>query len=368
MVLLRKLTAILTLSLIIVLMGFHPVSASPGYKVRVSFLEFVHEKLTMDDYILQVEFEVPSINHYEFKRTPCSRYASELTPLEFDIDKSWLGLSARLTIMAMWHIDDVLIDINPNRADGRWSPFGKRASALVITYTLGNPPKQISADGNDDGYLTDLRNDAYIKFTIETLIPKGYLQCKAYHNDIDIGSNVIVEVWAPFPEGGGYVLVANQTANAVIELACGTYLVRVIYTSVIEKNVTVAEDVTTYEEFHWFDLIIEPTEGGETLGSPGKYLPGTYVFREGETITIVARPFEGYVFRHWILDGQVITTENPEITIRMNSQHTLKAVFAHQGIQLWIIAVITAALTVGLIAILSLRLRRHRGKVRRDNE
>jgi len=154
----------------------HVAKASPeSYSLRVRWLDFVHEKLVMDDYILQAEFEVPSVGHYEAKRTPCSRYVSDLTPLEFNIQESWLGLPARLTIVAFWHLDDVIIDINPNPADGRWIPgayfneAAKKASALVLYYTIGTEPIQRSADGNDDGYLADLNNDAYIKFVVETL-------------------------------------------------------------------------------------------------------------------------------------------------------------------------------------------------------
>jgi hypothetical protein len=123
----------------------------------------------MNDYILQVEFEVPSVSQYESKRTPCARYLSELTPLEFNVQESWLNLSVKLTIAAFWHLDDVIIDINPNPADGHWTPYGKEASALVLSYTIGNAPMQRSADGNDDGYLSDLNNDAYIKLVVETL-------------------------------------------------------------------------------------------------------------------------------------------------------------------------------------------------------
>jgi hypothetical protein len=153
----------------------HVAKASESYSLRVRWLDFVDEKLVMDDYKIFVEFEIPSINHYESKQTPEVRYASELTPLVFSIQESWLGLSARLTIVAFWHLNDVLIDINPNSADGRWmpgawqqNPLAKKASALVLSYTIW-APMQRSADGNDDGYLTDLNNDAYIKLAVETL-------------------------------------------------------------------------------------------------------------------------------------------------------------------------------------------------------
>jgi len=147
----------------------HVAKASPeSYSLRVRWLAFVHEKELMYDYIFEVEFRVPSVGHYDAKRTPSSRYLEEHPPLTFDIQESWLNLSATLTIIAFWHADDVIIDINPDPADGRWTPFGKEASALVVSYTIW-APMQCSADGNDDGYLTDLRNDAYIKFVVETL-------------------------------------------------------------------------------------------------------------------------------------------------------------------------------------------------------
>jgi len=150
-------------------------AASDNYSLRVRWLAFVHEKLVMDDYKIFVEFDIPSINHYESKQTPEVRYASKLTPLTFSIQEFWLGLSARLTIVAFWHLNDVIIDINPNPVDGRWIPgayfeeAAKKASALVISYTIGNEPMQFSADGNDDGYILDGTNDAYIKFVVETL-------------------------------------------------------------------------------------------------------------------------------------------------------------------------------------------------------
>ncbi|MEM3383814.1 MAG: hypothetical protein QXD42_04045 [Nitrososphaerales archaeon] len=145
-----------------------PTPPNPKYSIIVQWLKFKHEKTVMNDYILQVELEIPSIGYYNSKRTPCGRYLSEFPPLEFDIPESSLNCSAKLTIMAFWHLDDVIIDINPNHNDGRWTPFGKKASALVIYYTINSEPMEYFADGNDDGYITDGNNDAYIRFLVET--------------------------------------------------------------------------------------------------------------------------------------------------------------------------------------------------------
>jgi len=174
----KPINALMALGIVIVLhtTTFHMAYASSDdYSLRVRWIEFTHEKVVMDDYILQVEFEIPSVGHYEAKRTPCGRYLSDLTPLEFNVQEGWLNHSARFIIVAFWHLNDVIIDINPNPADGRWIPgayfeeAAKKASALVISYKIGSDPMQRSADGNDDGYLADLNNDAYIKLVVETL-------------------------------------------------------------------------------------------------------------------------------------------------------------------------------------------------------
>jgi hypothetical protein len=257
-----------------------PVVNASDFSVNVRFLSFVPDRWIEIDYILAVELEIPSVGHYDEKRTDCSRYLSQIPSLEFSVKKSWVGLNAKVTIFARWHAIDALIDINPNPYDGRWTPQGKQASALVVWYVIGDPTKEIAADGNNDGYLTDLGNDAYIRLMIETLIPR-------------------------------------------------------------------------------FDLTIEQFEGGETLPSPG-----TYAYVEGEVITVTAMPHSGYKFSHWILDGQIIKTENPEITVAMNSQHTLRAVFAKEETQLWIVFAITAAaLTAGLLVILGYRRHRFRKKM-----
>ena len=149
--------------------GGHVGYASSNFSFKVRFLSFLADSWIQNDYILSVELEIPSASYYGEKRTDCSRYLSQLPFLEFSIDDSWIGLDAKITIVARWHLDDVLIDINPNPADGRWGPFNKQASALVLSYVIGATPVQGSADGKDDGYLLDYRHDAHIAYALETL-------------------------------------------------------------------------------------------------------------------------------------------------------------------------------------------------------
>lgn len=143
--------------------------ASSNFTLKVRFLSFVPDSWIQNDYILAVELEIPSVSYYDEKRTDCSRYLSQIPPLEFSINGSWIELNAKVTIVARWHLDDVLIDINPNPADGRWGPFYKPASALVLWYVIGANATQGSADGKDDGYLLDYPHDAHIQYRVATL-------------------------------------------------------------------------------------------------------------------------------------------------------------------------------------------------------
>jgi hypothetical protein len=67
-------------------------------------------------------------------------------------------------------------------------------------------------------------------------------------------------------------------------------------------------------------LTITSAAGGTT--NP---LPGTYNYTVGSSLNVTAIPNPGYSFDYWLLDGEE-KTENP-ITIIMNANHTLEAVF-----------------------------------------
>lgn len=74
-----------------------------------------------------------------------------------------------------------------------------------------------------------------------------------------------------------------------------------------------------------YTLTITATEGGTTNPSIGPH-----IYDENASVTVEAAAFEGYEFTSWLLDG-VYRTENP-ITVTMNSNHTLQAVFAQTGV------------------------------------
>ena len=60
----------------------------------------------------------------------------------------------------------------------------------------------------------------------------------------------------------------------------------------------------------------------------GKVHPGSglLTFRHNELVTLEARPFKGYVFDHWELDGREVSTEDV-FQLRMNKDHVVVAYF-----------------------------------------
>lgn len=91
--------------------------------------------------------------------------------------------------------------------------------------------------------------------------------------------------------------------------------------------ITMDADHTIQAEFELlppleFTLTISSTTGGST--SP---LSGTYIQIEGSSVSVSAIADSGYKFDHWTLDGGNAGSTNP-ISITMNANHTLQAVFA----------------------------------------
>jgi len=75
--------------------------------------------------------------------------------------------------------------------------------------------------------------------------------------------------------------------------------------------------------YHQLKISIDsiPPNGGTTNPTPGVY---SYVY--GTNVQVSYTPNSGWVFTHWVLDGQCGSWENPT-TVSMTSNHTLIAVF-----------------------------------------
>lgn len=72
----------------------------------------------------------------------------------------------------------------------------------------------------------------------------------------------------------------------------------------------------------WYDLTITATMWGTTNPAPG-----TYTYRSGSVVNIMALPDSNHLFDHWELDGVPSGTANP-INLTIDAPHTLGAVFA----------------------------------------
>lgn len=125
---------------------------------------------------------------------------------------------------------------------------------------------------------------------------------KWYLNDTEVtGANS--SSWNFTPGSTGYYLVELKASDAALAAKLSN-----------EAQVTV--NPRTYT------LTITATSGGTT--SP---VPGSYVYDEGTSVQVTAFPNVNYKFVHWELDGSYNGTANPTSVV-MNSNHTLKAVFA----------------------------------------
>ena len=78
--------------------------------------------------------------------------------------------------------------------------------------------------------------------------------------------------------------------------------------------------LTAHLELRSYEITLaaSPEEGGSVTGGG--------IYDHGEEVTVTASPTEGYEFRHWREDGQVIT-ENPSLTFTAQEDRSLTAHF-----------------------------------------
>jgi hypothetical protein len=67
-----------------------------------------------------------------------------------------------------------------------------------------------------------------------------------------------------------------------------------------------------------------------TAGGTANPVPGQYKYLNGTVVSVTAVNNTGYVLHHWELDGVNIGSANP-MSVTMDMNHTLKAVFARTG-------------------------------------
>ena len=98
--------------------------------------------------------------------------------------------------------------------------------------------------------------------------------------------------------------LSNSSANPITITMNGNHTIEAVF---IAQN---------------FTLTIKATSGGVTNPTPGNYS-----YPQGTNVTVTATPDDGYQFGNWLLDGSPAGNSN-NITITMNSNHTIEAVFS----------------------------------------
>jgi rhodanese-related sulfurtransferase len=151
-----------------------------------------------------------------------------------------------------------------------------------------------------------------------------------YHNNFSnntyrASTNVASGLWDNgYPSGGNYWSDYNGTdlfSGPYQNLAGGDGLGDTPYT--IDAN-----NVDHYPLIRpWLwgprSLTIISTEGGTTSPAPGDYVYNTTAY-----VQVAAIAYSNYTFDHWEFDGYTINGTD-QVSIRTDTSHTLKAVFAH---------------------------------------
>jgi len=136
--------------------------------IRINFVNFIPDNTPPggEDYLFDAEATGPNI--YAQARTGHSRF---IKPRYLDLvirnGKQFIGVQVTIKLYAYWHLDDVVIDIDPDPDHGRTIGTNPSGGYLTLGYTIGTVPSG-SVNGNDDGYALDLY-DAYFAYKVETL-------------------------------------------------------------------------------------------------------------------------------------------------------------------------------------------------------
>jgi hypothetical protein len=145
------------------------LEAQKSITIRINFLNFIPYRTPPggNDYLIDAEVQGPGV--YAQARTGHSRFfAPRYLDLTIRNGEQFIGTQVTITIVAYWHLDDYVIDIDPNPAHGPLALIGTNPNGgnLTLRYTIGTVLTG-AVDGRSDGYI-DLY-DAYLQYKIETL-------------------------------------------------------------------------------------------------------------------------------------------------------------------------------------------------------
>jgi len=135
--------------------------------IRINFVTFTPDAVPPggEDYLFDAE--AIGTNIYAQDRTGHSRFIEpKYLDLVIENGTQFIGDQVTISIYAYWHLDDVVIDIDP--VQGPTIGTNPDGGYLTLTYTIGTV-LQGSVDGNDDGFVLLDLYDAYFEYKVETL-------------------------------------------------------------------------------------------------------------------------------------------------------------------------------------------------------
>lgn len=145
-------------------------------------------------------------------------------------------------------------------------------------------------------------------------------QSQAFHANVGGGTNPTV-AW--YEQGNSNPLGAGVDITLQFNQA-GTFGIYAVATDPTAPNSPLQSNIATVTvSAPTYTLTITAGTGGTTNPSPG-----THTETAGTSVQVTAIPNSGYIFSHWTTDDSNNNSVNATITVQMNTNHNLTAVFA----------------------------------------
>ena len=188
------------------------------------------------------------------------------------------------------------------------------AADLVDTLNSEGPftvfaPTNAAFDALPDGVLDYLlANTAALTQVLTYHVVEG----EALSTDLSDGDTITTIQGDPLTVSIDGTVMINDATVAIPDVDASNGVIHVIDKVLVPEGL-LESDVATVQ--------ILSSTGGTTNPAPG-----TYTYPEGETITLIATPNQGYTFQYWVISGTYLPTHEPQ-EILPNSEITQPPVF-----------------------------------------
>jgi len=145
-------------------------------------------------------------------------------------------------------------------------------------------------------------------------------QAQTFHANVS-GGNAPVVTW--YEQGSSTPLGTGTDINISFQ-AAGTFAIYAVATDPTAPNSPLQSNISTVTvTAQTYSLTITAGAGGTTNPAPGLHSEAA-----GTNVVVTAMPEVGYVFDHWATDENNNNSVSTNITVVMNSNHSILAVFA----------------------------------------